>query len=499
MKRLIGALVASVLLTTAALAAQATHVMPTTGPMTFSTFVGTDLNPALAAMLGKNSGATAPAVTSQPATYQDWMDTSGSPTGNLWKIYDGASWVTTGTLNATAHTWTPTAAGYVVTGSTVPADGVYLPAANTVGIAANSAGEVQISTTAMSPVVSDGNALGTTALQWGDLFGASGFTLNIANGDWLATHSAGVLTVGTGDLRITTAGTNAASAVTTAGTQTLTNKTFDTAGTGNSFSIDGAAAQGDVTYFNGTKWTRLAAGTSGQVLKTNGAGANPSWLTVGGTGTVTSVATGTGLTGGPITTSGTVDFSVAAVGTWAATPSSANLAAALTNETGSGAAVFATSPTLVTPTLGAANATSINFGGTSLAAYTEGTWTPTVEFGGNSTGMTYSRRAGAYTKIGDIVCVMADITLSAKGSSTGTLTVTGLPVATGGVGTTFTLDLGSSTWTGFTAGMIGRASSGGTGVSFRAQTTSGQGTTTAVTDANATNTSVLNFSGCYLS
>lgn len=39
---------------------------------------------------------------------------------------------------------------------------------------------------------------------------------------------------------------------------------------------------------------------------------------------------------------------------------SANLAAALTDETGSGAAVFATSPTLTTPVLGVATATSIN-------------------------------------------------------------------------------------------------------------------------------------------
>lgn len=48
------------------------------------------------------------------------------------------------------------------------------------------------------------------------------------------------------------------------------------------------------------------------------------------------------------------------VTTWLATPSSANLAAAVTDETGSGLLVFATSPTLVTPVLGAATATSIN-------------------------------------------------------------------------------------------------------------------------------------------
>jgi hypothetical protein len=40
------------------------------------------------------------------------------------------------------------------------------------------------------------------------------------------------------------------------------------------------------------------------------------------------------------------------VSTFLATPSSANLRAALTDETGTGAAVFATSPTLVTPALG---------------------------------------------------------------------------------------------------------------------------------------------------
>ena len=38
-------------------------------------------------------------------------------------------------------------------------------------------------------------------------------------------------------------------------------------------------AQGDILYYNGTNWVRLAAGTSGQLLQTNGAGANPSWVT----------------------------------------------------------------------------------------------------------------------------------------------------------------------------------------------------------------------------
>ena len=41
----------------------------------------------------------------------------------------------------------------------------------------------------------------------------------------------------------------------------------------------GSDAQGDVMYYDGTNWVRLAAGTSGQFLKTNGAAANPAWVT----------------------------------------------------------------------------------------------------------------------------------------------------------------------------------------------------------------------------
>lgn len=39
----------------------------------------------------------------------------------------------------------------------------------------------------------------------------------------------------------------------------------------------GSDAQGDIMYYNGTDWARLAAGVAGQVLQTNGAAANPSW------------------------------------------------------------------------------------------------------------------------------------------------------------------------------------------------------------------------------
>ncbi len=70
----------------------------------------------------------------------------------------------------------------------------------------------------------------------------------------------------------------------------------------------------------------------------------------------------TSCTGLPISTG--VSGLGANVATFLGTPSSANLAAALTDETGTGAAVFATSPTFVTPNIGAASGTSLSVTGT---------------------------------------------------------------------------------------------------------------------------------------
>lgn len=117
--------------------------------------------------------------------------------------------------------------------------------------------------------------------------------------------------------------------------------------------------------------TFLSIGTNNFVLTSNGTA--PVWTTNTGTGNVVratsptlvtpvlgtpSSGTLTSCTGLPISTG--VSGLGTNVASFLATPSSANLAAAVTDETGTGALVFATSPTLVTPTLGVATATSIN-------------------------------------------------------------------------------------------------------------------------------------------
>lgn len=64
-----------------------------------------------------------------------------------------------------------------------------------------------------------------------------------------------------------------------------------------------------------------------------------------------------------------------------------------------------------------------------LDDYEEGTWTPSLLFGGAAVGLTYSKRLGYYTKIGNIVTATVCIDCNAIGSSTGTATITGLPFA----------------------------------------------------------------------
>ena len=66
-------------------------------------------------------------------------------------------------------------------------------------------------------------------------------------------------------------------------------------------------------------------------------------------------------------------------------------------------------------------------GAATLNDYESGTWTPVLTFGGNSVGITYSTRTGLYTKIGNIVTVAMEIQLTNKGSSSGSIWVTGLP------------------------------------------------------------------------
>lgn len=98
--------------------------------------------------------------------------------------------------------------------------------------------------------------------------------------------------------------------------------------------------QGDVLYRNASGWVALAPGTSGQVLSSGGTAANPSWATVTGVGTVTSIATNNGITGGTITSSGTIGLATVTSGT------------VLANITGGSAIPIANTPSSILDLIG---------------------------------------------------------------------------------------------------------------------------------------------------
>ena len=67
-----------------------------------------------------------------------------------------------------------------------------------------------------------------------------------------------------------------------------------------------------------------------------------------------------------------------------------------------------------------------------LDDYEEGTWTPVIASTGGGTN-TYVRQNGKYTKVGRLVAVEIDVRLNVNSMSTGDLSLTGLPFATGAV------------------------------------------------------------------
>jgi hypothetical protein len=85
----------------------------------------------------------------------------------------------------------------------------------------------------------------------------------------------------------------------------------------------------------------------------------------------------------------------------------------------------------------------LTFNGDTAAAnalddYEEGTWTAGVAFGGAAVGVAYSSQVGKYTKIGNMVTASCYITLTSKGTSTGTASITGLPFTSSAAANSYT-------------------------------------------------------------
>ena len=217
-----------------------------------------------------------------------------------------------------------------------------------------------------------------------------------------------------------------------------------TAGTGlslitNQFSITNIGTAG--TYGSATQTPVLTTNAQGQVTGVTNTTITPA------VGSITGLATG--------------------VATFLATPSSANLAAAVTDETGTGALVFATSPTFVTPILGVPQSGDFSIGTFTWPTFNQnttgtaanvtgivavanggtGTATPSLVAGTNVsiTGTWPNQTINSSNPGGTVTSVAATVPsfLSISGSpitSSGTLAITysgtALPIANGGTGET---------------------------------------------------------------
>lgn len=242
-----------------------------------------------------------------------------------------------------------------------------------------------------------GNFVGTTDLP--DLTQGTGITAFTYDGATIATVAvSGASTLNTDNITKWTGTAFASSSLTDNGTAITGASSIQLTGANSNLSGSFSGSfQGDGTNLTGitatpifpvTDITDLAStnkffvndGVNKHItydnLLNDLAGAN---LTVESTDSLTLATTITGLTSvsstsftGSLLGTATTASSVAVtnvsglgsgVATFLATPSSANLASAVTDETGTGALVFATSPTLVTPNLGVATGTSLVLSG----------------------------------------------------------------------------------------------------------------------------------------
>jgi hypothetical protein len=129
-----------------------------------------------------------------------------------------------------------------------------------------------------------------------------------------------------------------------------------------------------------------------------------------------------------------------------------------------------------------------------LDDYREGTWTPAISGDGGGSGQVYVTQVGTYIKIGKLVMVSYAVSLSAKGTITGNVIISGLP---------FTVDtvanvsyIGPVIWGGFAtnwATIMCLAITGSALMYFRGTTIPAISNNVNLTTADLTNSS--NFSG----
>ena len=224
------------------------------------------------------------------------------------------------------------------------------------------------------------------------------------------------------------------------------------------------------------------SGTTGVPLISNGVSADPSFgvASVAGGGTGNPSQPAYSLLAGGTTTTGAFQ----AVGPNAS--SNALLMAA-------GTSALPNFTTTGTPYM---SGLSFNTGTSVLDNYSKGSFTPNLTFGGASIGITYGVQAGKYWRIGDVVYITLQITLTNKGSSTGIASISNLPFASASDSSFHDFVVGGCTATN-TSGSTSFYAFVGSGNTILTFANCGAGNNSSLSDTNFSNTTSIHATGFY--
>lgn len=191
-------------------------------PLSGTQLIDDNLEPWRDALHSTHSGTSRP---SYVAGGMIWVDITSSPNWVL-KLFDGTSDIPIGTFNITSHTYVPSANAALATDSVATAT-IVAQAVTNAKLAAMAANTLKVNNTGSSASPAD-LSMGTSTI------------LARLSGNIIAASITQIL-----DL------------------------------------ITGTAGQGDILFRGSSTYERLAAGTSGQALLTQGGSANPIWGAAG--------------------------------------------------------------------------------------------------------------------------------------------------------------------------------------------------------------------------
>lgn len=384
--------------------------------------------------------------------------------------YQGSAWINGGSfnvanlLNAGTAVITGTITASNMVANTFTGDGSNLTNVTASGINDNAVTTAKI----LDGTIVNADISSSAAIAYSKL----NLTGSIANADLAGSIANNKLANSSTTLGSTTM-TLGGTVTSVTGLTSVTSTGFIGALTGNAST---ATTAGNITATTNTSLTSLANLATVGTITSGTWSASTIDVAHGGTGVTTSTGTGnlvlsnsptlvtptlgtpasvtlTNATGLPIATG--VSGLGTGIASFLATPTSSNLLTAITDETGTGSLVFANTPTLVTPIIGAATGTSLSLTGNLSGS--AGTFSSTLSAGASTLA---SASITGNTSVGGTLGVTGATTLSST-LTAGTSTLTSLSVTNnetvGG-----TLGVTGNTTVGGTLGVTGNTTVGGT-------------------------------------